>query len=44
MVITTPGLEAGPARVPHTRPVIVAPLRAVKRTSSTIPAPLSSHS
>ena len=34
---TMPGRRAGPAFVAHTRPEMVAPLRAVKRTFCTMP-------
>jgi hypothetical protein len=37
LVITMPGRCAGPAFVAQTWPEIVAPLRAVKRTGSTMP-------
>ena len=36
-MITMPGRFAGPALVAHTRPEIVAPLRAVNSTFFTIP-------
>ena len=35
--MTMPGRFAGPAFVAHTWPEIVAPLRAVKSTGSTMP-------
>jgi hypothetical protein len=37
LVITTPGRDGGPARVAHTCPESVAPLRAVNSTGATNP-------